>query len=202
MSIDIEKHRNEIARHLRNGKSEMTDGGLLIKGGMNALCNGVFGSKLYRGGEVVDPALDPNRVVGEALAYIINAAFNGVSQNTQFYIGLFSGNVTPADDWTGANVVAKSTEFTDYNEATRVEWVSSMATAATKSSGNTGNEAMFSIAGTGRTVRGAFLATASDKGGTTGILVAATRFAADRANLASPDRIGIEYSIRAQDAGA
>lgn len=198
MSIDIKKHRREIARHLRNGRTEMTPSGLLIKGGMNALCNGVFGHKLMRGEEIIDPALDPNRVVGEALNYIINAAFHGQSQHTQFYIGLFSGNVTPQANWTGANVAANATEFTDYAEATRQLWDADPATAQV--SGNTGSEAVFSISGTGRTVRGAFLATASAKGATTGLLVAATRFAADRANLAEPDRIAVEYSLRAVDA--
>lgn len=114
MSIDIKKHRREIARHLRNGRTEMTPSGLLIKGGMNALCNGVFGHKLMRGEEIIDPALDPNRVVDEALNYIINAAFHGQSQHTQFYIGLFNSttSITNAAPSAGNSLLMLARDFT------------------------------------------------------------------------------------------
>ena len=41
----------------------------------------------------------------------------------------------------------------------------------------------------------------SNKGSTTGVLMAATRFAADRAGLNSPDELGVRYVLTAADAG-
>ena len=45
------------------------------------------------------------------------------------------------------------------------------------------------------------LAQASAQGATTGILMAATRFSADRTGLGAPDRLGVEYVVTASDAG-
>ena len=200
MSIDTKKHRGEIARHLRNRNFERTPGGILIdRGGMNALMNGAFKHTLYRDGEA-DAALDPNLVVNEGLDYLLNVAFNGTAAVTAFYIGLFSGNVNPQATWTGANVVAQATEFTSYSETTRQAWETDPSTA--QSVGNSGDEAMFTFTGSGHTVRGAFLAQASAKSAATGILIAATRFAADRTGLGAPDRLGVEYVLTAVDAGA
>ena len=42
---------------------------------------------------------------------------------------------------------------------------------------------------------------ACNKGSTTGVLMAATRFAADRAGLNSPDQLGVRYVLTAADAG-
>ena len=67
--------------------------------------------------------------------------------------------------------------------------------------GNTGNEANFAFDVSGPyTARGAFLISASNKGSTTGVLMAATRFATDRAGLNSPDNLGVRYVITATDA--
>jgi hypothetical protein len=199
-SIDIQKHRGEIARHLRNGHFERTPGGLLIhRQGMNALVNGAFKHTLYRG-EEADPAIDANLVVNEGLNYMLNAALRGATANSQWFIGLFSGNVNPQATWTGANVVAQSTEFTNYSEPTRQEWVTDPSTA--QAVGNTGDEAMFTFTGSGNTVRGAFLAQASARGAVTGVLLAAARFSSDRTGLGAPDRLGVEYVLSAVDAGA
>lgn len=201
MSIDIQKHRGEIARHLRNGHFERTPAGILIhRQGMNALFNGAFKHRLHQGDEVVDPAIDGNLVVNEGLNYLLNAALNGSTPTTQWFIGLFSGNVTPQATWTGANIAAQSTEFTNYAETARQEWLKAASTA--QAIGNTGDEAMFTFTGSGNTVRGAFLVAAAAKGAVTGPLIAAARFAADRTGLGAPDRLGVEYVLAAVDAGA
>lgn len=187
--------QREIARALRLFKYERTDTGLLVG---RKLIAGAFQHTLYRG-ETSDLALDPNLVVNQGLDYLLNAAFNGTTQVTQWYIGLFSGNVTPAATWTGANVVAQATEFTDYTPAARQAW--NTDPTSSQSVGNAGDEAMFTFTGTGHTVRGAFLAQASAQGATTGILMAATRFSADRTGLGTPDRLGVEYVVTASDAG-
>ena len=196
MSINLKKNAREIGRHLRNRKWEQTPGGILIdRGGMNALMNGAFIDTLN--GE--DPQLSPNLVVDQGLIHVLNTVFAGAAQVTQWYIGLFSGNVAPAATWTGANVVAQATEFTDYTPAARQAW--NTDPTSSQSVGNAGDEAMFTFTGTGHTVRGAFLAQASAQGATTGILMAATRFSADRTGLGAPDRLGVEYVVTASDAG-
>lgn len=196
MSINLKKNAREIGRHLRNRKWEQTPGGILIdRGGMNALMNGAFIDTLN--GE--DPQLSPNLVVDQGLIHVLNTVFAGAAQVTQWYIGLFSGNVTPVANWTAANVVANSTELTGYPTA-RPNFTA--AAVAAPSIGNTGNEATFAFDASGPyTARGAFLISVSNKGSTTGVLMAATRFAADRAGLNSPDELGVRYVLTAADAG-
>ena len=206
MSVDLNKHAREIGRAMRNNNFEATPGGVLIDaGGMNLLANGVFKSTRYLDGEVVDSAIDPNLVVDQGLIYMLNAAFNGTTQQTAWYVGLFGGNVQPQPNWTGTNIVANATEITGYTIAGdapngRPRFVTAATT--TKSLGNTRSEALFTFDANGPyTARGAFLVSAAAKGSTTGILMAATRFAADRTGLAGPDKLGVEYVITANDAG-
>lgn len=195
--IDIKKHAREIGRHLRNGNYETSEGGVLIKGGMNALCNGVFKDTLYRGGDE-DSQISPNLMVDQGLIHILNAAFAGATQITAWYIGLFSGNVNPAGGWTAANIVANSTELVGY-PGNRPAFTVSPVSAP--SIGNTVSQANFAFDSDGPyTARGAFLISAAAKGSTTGTLMAATRFAADRTGLNSPDQLGVQYIITAADA--
>ena len=197
MSINLKKNAREIGRHLRNRKWEQTPGGILIdRGGMNALMNGAFIDTLN--GE--DPQLSPNLVVDQGLIHVLNTVFAGTAQVTQWYIGLFSGNVTPQPNWTAANVVANATELTGYAPSTRPGFT--VAPVSAPSLGNAGSEANFAFDASGPyTARGAFLISVSNKGSTTGVLMAATRFAADRAGLNSPDQLGVRYLLTAADAG-
>ena len=197
MSINLKKNAREIGRHLRNRKWEQTPGGILIdRGGMNALMNGAFIDILN--GE--DPQLSPNLVVDQGLIHVLNTVFAGAAQVTQWYIGLFSGNVTPQPNWTAANVVANATELTGYAPSTRPGFT--VAPVSAPSLGNTGSEANFAFDASGPYIaRGAFLISVSNKGSTTGVLMAATRFAADRAGLNSPDELGVRYVLTAADAG-
>ena len=197
MSINLKKNAREIGRHLRNRKWEQTPGGILIdRGGMNALMNGAFIDILN--GE--DPQLSPNLVVDQGLIHVLNTVFAGAAQVTQWYIGLFSGNVTPQPNWTAANVVANATELTGYAPSTRPGFT--VAPVSAPSLGNTGSEANFAFDASGPYIaRGAFLISVSNKGSTTGVLMSATRFAADRAGLNSPDELGVRYVLTAADAG-
>ena len=197
MSINLKKNAREIGRHLRNRKWEQTPGGILIdRGGMNALMNGAFIDTLN--GE--DPQLSPNLVVDQGLIHVLNTVFAGAAQVTQWYIGLFSGNVTPQPNWTAANVVTNATELTGYAPSTRPGFT--VAPVSAPSLGNTGSEANFAFDASGPYIaRGAFLISVSNKGSTTGVLMAATRFAADRAGLNSPDELGVRYVLTAADAG-
>lgn len=197
----LKKHAREIGRHLRNGRYEKTDGGILIdRAGMNLLANGVFEDTLYRNGEA-DTGISPNLVVDEGLIHTLNVVIAGAAQVTQWYIGLFSGNVTPQADWKAATIVAQATELTGYTPAQRPAFTAPATT--TKSIGNAAAEASFAFDASGPyTARGAFLISAAAKGSTTGVLMAATRFASDRTGLNSPDLLGVRYTLSAADAGS
>lgn len=199
--IDIKKHAREIGRHLRNGKFELSEGGVLIKGGMNALMNGAFVDTLNGG----DAQLSPNLVVNQGLIHALNVIFAGATPVTAWYIGLFGNDVEPQAGWTGSNIVANAGEITGYsitggNTSNRPPFTVSPVSAPSIS--NTGSQANFAFDDQGPyTVRGAFLIGASAKGSTTGTLFAATRFAADRNDLGDPDQLGVQYIVTAADAG-
>lgn len=197
----LKKNAREIGRHLRNGRYEPSEGGILIdRGGMNLLANGVFEDTLYRNGQK-DTNVSPNLVVDECLINMLNVYFAGAAATTQWYIGLFSGNVNPQADWKAATIVAQATELTGYTPATRPAFTAPATT--TKSITNAAAEASFAFDSSGPyTARGAFLISASAKGSTTGVLCAATRFAADRTGLTSPDLLGVRYTLSAADGGA
>lgn len=198
MDIKNKKIAREIGKHLRNGNYEATPGGILIdRGGMNGLMNGAFKNTLYRDGSV-DPAIDHNLVVNEGLNKLLNVMFNGEAAITAWYVTLFSADVSPAPGWTGANWVAAATEQVNYTPTARPSFESATSTA--QSTGNAGDEAMFTITGTGRNAYGAALVSQSAKGAG-GVLFAATRFASPRLALAAPDRLGVEYIVTAADAG-
>ena len=196
--IDMKKNAGEIGRHLRNHNYELSEGGVLIKGGMNALVNGVFKDTLYSGGSA-DSQISPNLVVNQFLIHMLNVLFVGQAQVTQWYIGLIANNVSPQATWTAQNIVAQAGEVVGY-PGVRPGYTVSATSAPSLSNGGTG--AMFEFDDAGPyTARGAFLISSSAKGSTSGVLCAATRFANDRAGLNSPDRLGVEYTITAQDAG-
>jgi len=138
--------------------------------------------------------IEPNLVVTEGLNYLLSAALAGGTQKTTFYIALFGGNVTPVAGWTGANFAANSTEFTNYDEATRQPWNDDAVSGG--SIGNNTTPATFTIGVGGGTIRGAALVEASAKSATSGILVAAARFAADKV-LAAAEELRVKYVITA-----
>jgi hypothetical protein len=134
----------------------------------------------------------PNLVVNEGINHILDVALDQGSANANFYIAPFSGNVTPGATWTAANFTANSTEFTNYDETTRVLWATDAA--ASQSIGNNTTAATFTIGSGGGTVRGAALISASAKSATTGKLIAAARFSADK-TLAEDEELRVKYII-------
>ena len=190
----------EVARAIRNFKYDVTGTGVYIPSAKVSV-GGVFRhAHAPAGGEFGPWAVDPNRVVSQGLNHILNTALGGASQVTAYSLAPFSGNVTPAANWTGANFTANSTEFTAYTAATRLPWTTTASTA--QSLGNTAGiaDSTMTLNGTGpHNVYGVGLLQASAKSATTGVLVAATRFATPRTNMAPGDRLAIEYIIAAVD---
>lgn len=160
-----------------------------------ASVQGHFEISTRKPGEAWSPwEVSPNLIVTEGLNYILASALGAVAQKTTFYVALFGGNVTPVAGWTGANFTANATEFTNYDEATRVLWADDAVAAGVI--GNNATPAEFTISTGGGTVRGAALIEASAKSSTSGILVAAARFASDKV-MAATEELRVKYVISA-----
>jgi hypothetical protein len=181
-------HRAEALRRLSNGQYEVLDGGAILVPAMGLKFAGHWET------QVGDApwALDPNIVVDEGILHILTVALAQGTANSAFYIAPFGGNITPANTLTAATFTATATEFTNYDETTRVLWAKDAAAA--NAIGNNTTPAVFTISTGGGTIRGAGLISISTKSATTGKLVAAARFAADKVMTAG-EELRIKYII-------
>ena len=189
---DLLKHRAEFARAIRNNQFEQTDEGVLFPK-QHAVAKGVY----VHGVNGEDWREDDNLLTVEGLNHMLDVVFHGGSAVATWYFALFGGNVTVLNTWTAANFTSNSTEITSgtegYTEATRQAFVESAASAG--SLNNTASKAAFTIAtATSLTVRGAGLLSNSTTGGTTGTLMSASRFSADR-TLYDTDVFNLGYTV-------
>lgn len=197
MSIDnlSQSAAQGLAREFRNHQYEIAENGAYF-----------HKSRLFIGGHFTHSVngepwtIDANLVVNEGLNYLLNAAFGGGAAVTQFFLAPFSGNVTPVATWSGSTFAAGATEFTAYTNATRPQWVEANASAQTISNAASQAEFVFSAGGP-YNIYGMALLSSNVKGGTGGILVAATRFASPRLNQLAGDRLAVEYTVTAADDG-
>lgn len=183
----MEKHRAEALRRLRNGQYEPTASGVEIPA-MKLQFSGHFETQVGTG----PWSIDSNLVVDQGILHIINVALDQAAANAAFYIAPFGGNVTPAASWTAANFTSNSTEFTNYTEPNRVLWANDAAAA--NAIGNTTTPALFTIGTGGGTIRGAALVSIATKSSTSGVLIAASRFAADKV-LAAAEELRVKYTL-------
>ena len=155
---------------------------------------GIFTYEHIRNGKVIDTWQEKNLVVDEGLEYVLGNAFDGVTSSIgAWYVGLFTGNFTPLSTTTAASIATDSTETTtQYSEATRPAWVE--ANVISKARGNSASPAVFTFTPASTPVYGAFLVSDSSKGGTSGVLAAASRFASLRTMLAA-DVLNVTYNI-------
>jgi hypothetical protein len=182
------RHRAEALRRLRANEYEVTDGGEILINKMGLKWAGHWETQI---GD--DPwSIDPNIVVDEGILHILSVALDQGSANAAFYVVPFSGNVTPASTLTAATFTATTTEFTNYDEATRVLW--SNDAAASNAIGNTTTPATFTIGSGGGTIRGAGLISVATKSATTGVLIAAARFSADK-TMAEDEELRVKYIL-------
>lgn len=147
-----------------------------------------------------DVRFDWNIVPTEGLNHVLDVTLHGSTQVTTWYLGLFSGAVTPGASLTAATVNSVLTEITSgtdgYSESTRVAY--NEAAASNGSITNAANKAAFTIAMSSGslTVNGCFLISDSEKGGTAGKLYSATRFSSAR-SLQDGDTYNLGYTITA-----
>lgn len=172
-----------------------TPGGVLMPAAKITM-GGRFTGQIIRKGEVIDEFEDHNLVVNEGLNHILNTQFNGGTQVTTWYLGIFEGNYTPVATVTAATIASASTETTAYVSATRPEYVE--ASASSQSITNSANRASF-VFNASKTIYGAFLVSTNTKSGTTGTLFSAARFSTSKA-VATDDELLLTYTFTAASA--
>lgn len=181
----------DLGRNLRDHRYEISPAGILFPRA-NLYLGGAFRSWVNR----ADEQIDPNVVTLQGLTYALKAALAGFAQISSWYVAPFSGNVEPTTALTAANFVATQTEFTNYDEATRVAWAQDAESGQLIT--NDADKADFTIAAGGGTVWGAALTSASAKSAVTGTLLACSKFSNARV-LLEDDVLTLEYTITAAD---
>ena len=146
--------------------------------------------------ETLDEFDVENLVVNQGLNHILNVEFDGATQITQWYLGLFQGNYSPQATDTAALIPGNATECSSYTSATRPLW--QPASASGQSITNSANPAVFTFNGS-VTIYGAFLDSSSSIGGTGGTLFAAAQFANSKA-VAAADQLLVTYTFNAASA--
>lgn len=155
---------------------------------------GRYVGEIIRDGVVIDRFESPNLIVNEGLNAALNIMFNGATQIGTWYVGVYAGNYTPVATVTAATIASASTEVTTkYNSATRPEWVE--AAASSQSITNSANRASF-VFNASETIYGAFLVSNATKGGTSGTLFSATKFATAK-TVENGDELLLTYTVDA-----
>lgn len=157
---------------------------------------GIFTFQHIRDGKIIDEWESRNIIVNQGLNYILGASLAGDTPLTAWYVGLFKNNYSPLSTDTQAlfpGVGVGNEATTEYSEATRPLWVD--AGAASQSITNSASPAVFTFVSP-VTIYGALLSSNSTKGGTTGTLLAASKFSSSKV-MAASDSLNIGYTITA-----
>ncbi len=185
------KYARQFRREIANRRYELSDSGVVLLDS-RLVFGGGFVHSVNGGPDVYDPNIVPK----EALLYLLGVGLHGDAQLATWYVAPFSGNVTPASTITAATFDSVATEFTNYAEAARPEWVEAAPDATGVTVDNYASRAVFTIGAGGGTIYGAGLLSASAKEAITGKIAAASRFASSRAVLEN-DVLSIGYRLAA-----
>jgi hypothetical protein len=189
---DLLKHRAEFRRALTNHQYEVSETGIFFPK-QKVTVSGVYTHDVNG----LDERSSANIVVTEGLNHMLDTVLHDGTKVATWYVKLFSANTTPLATWTAANFTANATEITSntegYSETTAPAYVEAAASAGSIT--NTASKAAFTIAtATSVSVWGAALSSVSTKGGTTGTLMSASKFAAVR-TLYNTDVFNVGYSL-------
>lgn len=124
-----------------------------------------------------------NLIPTEGLAHILNVALGTTPKPASYHLALFSAAAQPAANWTAASFASTASEIVSmtegYSSATRPTWTPS--NTSTNSIDNMAAVAKVTMkTASSLTVQGAAMLTNSSKGGTTGALISASKYAAPR----------------------
>ena len=124
-----------------------------------------------------------NLIPTEGLAHILNVALGTTPKPASYHLALFSAAAQPAANWTAASFASTASEIVSMNEgyssATRPTWTPT--NTSTNSIDNMAAVAKVTMkTASSLTVQGAAMLTSSSKGGTTGALISASKYASPR----------------------
>ncbi|MDY0046068.1 MAG: hypothetical protein RBS10_01490 [Thauera propionica] len=170
--------RKELAGALARDQYDVTEEGVYFPR-QGVLAAGEYFDRI-NGGEW---ERTKNLIPTEGLAHILNVALGSAAKPAGYYLALFSGAAAPAANWTAANFAAVASEIVSltegYTNATRPAWTP--ANTSTGSIDNMASVASLTIATSSQlNVTGAAMLTNNARGGTTGALISATKYAASR----------------------
>lgn len=195
--MQLKSFRRDVARAVAGHQFELADKGRIFVPKARAYLGGVFQHDVNG----ADRRVDPNLLPSEGLIDILKVYFKSGTQRTAFYLAPFSGNVDPTDSLDGATFTETQTEFTNYSESARQAWTPPTGALADASIDNSASPGVFTVNADTQTVWGFGLLTTQAKSDTNGILVACSKFAAARTGLMTGDKLNVQYSFTATDAG-
>lgn len=171
--------QREVSKALAQGDFQVTDDGILFPR-QGILAQGEYFGRVNGGAWEKE---GDNLITTEGLAHILNVALGATAKPAGYFLALFSGAAAPAANWTAAGFAATANEITSmsegYTAATRPTWTPGTATSG--SIDNLTAVASVTIAtAASLNVTGAALLTNSTRGGTGGVLVSASKYAAAR----------------------
>lgn len=174
MIKDLLRHGREFLRYLANHEYEMNDSGIMFPRA-GATVGGVYSDD--RGG------VFNNLITTEGLNHMLAVTTNGASQTPTWYMALYTGAYTPTLGLTAATFAVAANENTSategYTQANRVAWNESAPSGGVVA--NTASPAVFNFAtASSVSIQGAALLSSATRGGTAGVILSATRFAAPR----------------------
>jgi hypothetical protein len=188
------KHIRELQTFIIGGDAKPEDGGILIHD--SAMLRGTYRTWINGEGEQIDHNLLPT----QGIAYLLGL-LGSTNKETAFYLAPFSGNVSPAANWTAANFASNATEITSLTEGfsntVRPTWIPGSVAAGVI--GNTAAVASFNIVCTSVVnIAGMGLLSSNVRGGTGGLLLSASRYGAVRV-VNTGDTFEVEYNISLTD---
>ena len=172
--------QQEAAREIRAERFDITPEGIYLPR-IGARAAGEYFGRVNGGAWQKE---GDNLIVTEGFAHLLNVTFDtSTAKPAGYYLAIFSGNTAPAANWTAAAFAAVASEIVSMTEghtgATRPAWTPAKTT--TGSIDNMAAVASLTIATSSQlNVTGAALLTSSARGGTTGVLVSASLYAAPR----------------------
>lgn len=127
-----------------------------------------------RGDQVLSCEVVENLMPAEGRNHMLGVTLKSVAPAANWYLGVFENNSYPADDLKASTVVATLGESAAYTPTTRPAFVpGAIASGAVD---NTAARAEFTFTEAKR-IYGAFMASSPTRGGSTGVLISAARFA-------------------------
>ncbi len=125
-----------------------------------------------------------NLLTDQGIIHILNVNLGSVAKISTWYLAPFAGATTPAGAWTAANFTSNSTEITSgsegYSESVRQTYVTADATSSDQIDNYASKAAFTIVTASSLSVTGLGLLSVSTKGGTTGVLLSASKFTSAR----------------------